>query len=237
MRSAAAISCAASTSRPACRSACPDQPAGRRPARMVRHVHRPGTCRLHALKYDGELRLVAPLADHGRALATSRRRRRACSCPCRFTPSDGASAASTRPSFWHAAARAGLGLPLVLALQRADTDAAQHQLGRRARAEQRRPRVRGRPGVAPSRSRQMGDRRRRPVTTGATLSGCAASSTRRVPRPCRARLGSRTLTLSERGDSGASISWRRPQSACHRGPPGSANRVAGGAGRRSTCAT
>ena len=82
------------------------RPAGRTarrpgPARVVRRVHGvPARAAIHALKYDGERRLAAPLG----ALLAERWRKAGwapiSSCRCPSTPRGDESAASIRPNCW-----------------------------------------------------------------------------------------------------------------------------------------
>ena len=137
-------------------------------------LQRPGAGRVHALKYDGEQRLVAPLAElHGRALAAGRHRRRlarACAGSCRAAT---ASAASTRPSCSRAPIGQELGLPSRRPRSAHAKTAAQHSLGRR-----RAPRTSAAPSSCARATRSAGARPldrpgRRRRDDGRDARGCA----------------------------------------------------------------
>lgn len=128
---------------------------------------------LHALKYDGELRLVEPLAE-----AMAERWRRVGVGGELFVPVPVHAARRRERGFDQAELLARaigriLALPVVTALERAARTAAQHSLGRRARAanvghafvhsESQRSAVSGRWVVL------VDD----VVTTGATVAGCS----------------------------------------------------------------
>jgi ComF family protein len=133
----------------------------------------PARASIHALKYDGERRLVAPLA----ALMAERWRRAGVGGDL-FVPVPVHAARRRERGFDQAELLARgvsqrLGRPMRYALQRASRTMAQHQLGRRARQSN----VGGAFVVAP---RHADDVRGRWIvliddvmTTGATLAGCA----------------------------------------------------------------
>jgi len=128
---------------------------------------------VHALKYDGELRLVAPLAE-----VMAARWRRAGIGGDVLVPVPVHAERRRQRGFDQAELLAHgvgerIGLPVVLALRRAARTTAQHQLGRRARQDN----VAQAFGVAP---RDLAEVRGRwlvliddVVTSGATLAGCA----------------------------------------------------------------
>ena len=128
---------------------------------------------VHALKYDGELRLVAPLAE----LMAARWRRAGIGGDV-LVPVPVHAERRRQRGFDQAemlahGVRERIGLPVVLALRRAARTTAQHQLGRRARQDN----VAQAFGVAP---RDLAEVRGRwlvliddVVTSGATLAGCA----------------------------------------------------------------
>ena len=133
----------------------------------------PARACLHALKYDGELRLVEVLAEQMAA-----RWARASVGGEVLVPVPVHAARLRQRGFDQAELLArGVGrvlnLPVAPALERAARTAAQHSLGRRARAAN----VGGAFVVKPSARAQVGDRWvilvDDVVTTGATFSGCA----------------------------------------------------------------
>ncbi len=176
---------------PVCSSCLPhlrrrlDEPAGvplglaaNQPARLAQlewccAYSGPARACLHALKYDGELRLVDPLAE---LLAT--RWARAGVGGDVLVPVPVHAARRRQRGFDQAELLARgvgrvLGLPVADALERAARTTAQHQLGRRARAAN----VGSAFVVSPSGRAQVVGRWvvlvDDVVTTGATLSGCA----------------------------------------------------------------
>jgi ComF family protein len=133
----------------------------------------PSRSALHALKYDGDLRLVSPLSN---AMAERWRRVGVGGELIAYVPVHAARRRQRGFDQAELLARAvgkSLGLPVVAALQRAARTKAQHELGRRARASNvghafaikpaHRQRVSGRWVIV------IDD----VVTTGATMSGCA----------------------------------------------------------------
>ena len=135
-----------------------------------------GTCRaaLHALKYGGIRSLAGPL---GASLA--QRWARAGQLGDLLVPVPIHAARLRERGYDQAvllaeAAGRGLGLPVVAALQRAERTAAQHALGRRARAAN----VGHAFILAPAAQAHLGGRAVVLIddilTTGATLSACAA---------------------------------------------------------------
>jgi ComF family protein len=151
------------------------QPAGIVQLEWCASFNGPARASVHALKYDGELRLVAPLAE----LMAARWRRAGVGGDI-LVPVPVHAARRRQRGFDQAELLARgigerLGLPVLYALERAARTTAQHQLGRRARQSN----VKHAFGVAP---RYIDDVRDRwlilvddVVTTGATLAGCAAA--------------------------------------------------------------
>ena len=150
-----------------------DQPAGIVQLEWCSAFTGPARAALHALKYDGELRLVEPLAE-----LMAERWQRASVGGALLVPVPVHLERRRQRGFDQAELLARgcarrLGLPVALALERAERTKAQHQLGRRARAnnvghafavpEAMRRNVRGTWVVV------VDDI----VTTGATLTGCA----------------------------------------------------------------
>lgn len=133
----------------------------------------PARAALHALKYDGELRLVSPLA----ALMAERWRRVAAGGELiTYVPVHEQRRRQRGFDQAELLARAvgkKLGLPVATVLRREARTAAQHQLGRRARASN----VGHAFGVVPARRDQVRGQWvvviDDVVTTGATMSGCA----------------------------------------------------------------
>jgi len=130
---------------------------------------------LHALKYEGERRLEAPL---GQALAERWRRVAAGGDVLVPVPIHAAKLRERGFNQAHSLARVaghGLGLPVVGGLERREATVAQHALGRGARARN--------VGGAFAVRRDLRDQLRGRwavlvddvVTTGATLAGCAAA--------------------------------------------------------------
>ena len=133
----------------------------------------PARSALHRLKYDGELRLVEPLAE----LMAERWRRAGIGgdwlVPVPVHAQRRRERGFDQAELLARAVGRRLRLPVVLALERAEQTAAQHKLGRRARAANVGQAFRA---AASSRGRLRGrwvivvdD----VVTTGATLEGCA----------------------------------------------------------------
>jgi ComF family protein len=133
----------------------------------------PARACVHALKYDGELRLIEPLAE----LMAARWRRAGIGGDV-LVPVPVHAARRRQRGFDQAELLARdvgrlLGLPVINAVQRAARTAAQHQLGRRARA------ANVGHAFAPD-ARRSGEVSGRwavlvddVVTSGATLAGCA----------------------------------------------------------------
>lgn len=135
----------------------------------------PARACLHALKYGGELRLVQPLAE-----LVAERWRRAGVGGDVLVPVPVHAARRRQRGFDQAeliarAAARLLQIPVAPALERAAQTAAQHELGRRARATN----VGQAFAVAAAHRRAVAGRWvvvvDDIVTTGATLSGCAAA--------------------------------------------------------------
>lgn len=133
----------------------------------------PARASIHALKYDGELRLVGPLSD----LMATRWRRSGVGGDI-LVPVPVHAQRRRQRGFDQAELLArGVGerlrLPVVHALERAARTTAQHQLGRRARQSN----VSQAFGVAPRHAEEVRGRWLvlidDVVTTGATLAGCA----------------------------------------------------------------
>jgi len=133
----------------------------------------PTRASVHALKYDGERRLVEPLAE----LMAARWRRAGVGgellVPVPVHAQKRRDRGFDQAELLARGVGEKLGLPMIYALQRSARTTAQHQLGRRARQSN----VQGAFEVAP---RHIGDVRSRwvilvddVVTSGATLSGCA----------------------------------------------------------------
>lgn len=130
---------------------------------------------VHALKYDGELRLVAPLSE----LMAARWRRAGIGGDA-LVPVPVHAQRRRQRGFDQAELLARgvgerLGLPVVLALQRASRTTAQHQLGRRARQDN----VAHAFGIVPRHAAEIAGRWLvlidDVVTSGATLAGCAGA--------------------------------------------------------------
>lgn len=133
----------------------------------------PARASVHALKYDGELRLVAPLAE----LMAARWRRASVGGEI-LVPVPIHAERRRQRGFDQAELLARgvgerLGLRVVCALERAARTTAQHQLGRRARQNN----VSQAFGVAPRHAGEISGRWLvlvdDVVTSGATLAGCA----------------------------------------------------------------
>jgi ComF family protein len=133
----------------------------------------PARASVHALKYDGELRLVAPLAE----LMAARWRRASVGGEI-LVPVPIHAERRRQRGFDQAELLARgvgerLGLRVVCALERAARTTAQHQLGRRARQKN----VSQAFGVAPRHAGEISGRWLvlvdDVVTSGATLAGCA----------------------------------------------------------------
>jgi ComF family protein len=133
----------------------------------------PTRASVHALKYDGERRLVAPLAD----LMAARWRRAGIGGELLVPVPVHAQKRRDRGFDQAELLARGVGsrlkLPVVYALQRSARTTAQHQLGRRARQSN----VKGAFEVAPRHTQDVLGRWLilvdDVVTSGATLSGCA----------------------------------------------------------------
>ena len=135
----------------------------------------PARACLHALKYDGELRLVEPLAE----LMAARWRRVGIGGEL-LVPVPVHAARRRQRGFDQAellarAAGRQLGLGVLLAVDRAAVTAAQHALGRRARAANVRRAFTVPAGLRGAVSGRWVILVDDVVTTGATLSGCAAA--------------------------------------------------------------
>ena len=151
------------------------QPAGIVQLEWCASFNGPARASVHALKYDGELRLVAPLAE-----VMAARWRRAGIGGQIFVPVPVHAQRRRERGFDQAELLARdvgrrLGLPTLYALERAARTTAQHQLGRGARQSN----VKGAFTVA---SRHAEAVRGKwlvliddVVTSGATLAGCAAA--------------------------------------------------------------
>ncbi len=151
------------------------QPAGIAQLEWCASFNGPARAAIHALKYDGELRLVAPLAD-----LMAERWRRAAIGGDALVPVPVHAQRSRQRGFDQAEllARAvgeRLRLPVWLALKRAARTTAQHQLGRRARLSN----VGGAFALAPFHATDIKGRWIVVVddvmTTGATLTACAGT--------------------------------------------------------------
>jgi ComF family protein len=151
------------------------QPAGIVQLEWCASFNGPARASVHVLKYDGELRLVRPLAE---LMAT--RWRRAGVGGDILVPVPVHAARRRQRGFDQAELLARgvgerLGLPVLYALERAARTTAQHQLGRRARQSN----VKHAFAVAPRYANDVRDRWLilvdDVVTSGATLAGCAAA--------------------------------------------------------------
>jgi len=151
------------------------QPAGLAQLEWCAAYNGPARACLHALKYDGELRLVRPLAE-----LMAHRWRRAGIGGELLVPVPVHAQRRRERGFDQAellAREVGrrLGLPVLPALERAARTRAQHRLGRGARAGN----VGGVFVLAPRRATQVSGRWiiliDDLVTTGATLSACATA--------------------------------------------------------------
>ena len=149
------------------------QPAGIVQLEWCAAFNGPARAAVHALKYDGELRLVPPLAE----LMAERWRRVAIGGDA-LVPVPVHAERRRQRGFDQAELLAhGVGerlrLPVWPALQRATRTAAQHHLGRRARQSN----VGGAFAVAPPHAADVSGRWLVLIddvtTTGATLAGCA----------------------------------------------------------------
>jgi ComF family protein len=133
----------------------------------------PARACLHALKYDGEQRLVEPLAE----LMAAQWRRAAVGGEM-IVPVPAHAARRRERGFDQAellarAVAAGLGLPLAVALGRTSRTTAQHRLGRGARAGNVAAAFEVLAGQAPAIRGRWVILIDDVVTTGATLAGCA----------------------------------------------------------------
>ncbi len=149
------------------------QPAGIVQLEWCASFNGPARASVHALKYDGELRLVAPVTE----LMAARWRRAGIGGDV-LVPVPVHAQRRRQRGFDQAELLARgvggrLGLPVVCALQRAARTTAQHQLGRRARLSN----VAQAFGVAPRFADEVRGRWLvlvdDVVTSGATLAGCA----------------------------------------------------------------
>ena len=149
------------------------QPAGVVQLEWCASFNGPARASVHALKYDGELRLVGPLSD----LMASRWRHSGIGGDI-LVPVPVHAQRRRQRGFDQAELLArGVGerlsLPVVPALERSARTMAQHQLGRRARQSN----VSQAFGVAPRYAGEVRDRWLLliddVVTSGATLAGCA----------------------------------------------------------------
>ena len=151
------------------------QPAGIVQLEWCSSFNGPARASVHALKYDGERRLVAPLAE----LMAARWQRVGIGgdllVPVPVHAQKRRDRGFDQAELLARGVGRSLGIPVVYALERAARTTAQHQLGRSARQSN----VAHAFGVAP---RHVSDVKGRwivlvddVVTSGATLAGCAAA--------------------------------------------------------------